>query len=106
VDGIKEKKGENIIVIDLKNNLNAPCDFFVICSAKSKVQINAIANSIENTLLTKLKIKKWQDEGKVIKEELIRKVDHIRKEILIRKDHIRTKKKRLAQSSRFVFWID
>ena len=64
MDGIKEKKGENIIVIDLKNNLNAPCDFFVICSAKSKVQINAIANSIENTLLTKLKIKKWQDEGK------------------------------------------
>ena len=64
VDGIKEKKGKDIIVIDLKNNTNAPCSFFVICSAGSKTQINAIANNIEYVLLNKLNIKKWQDEGK------------------------------------------
>ncbi len=63
-NGIKEKKGEDIIVIDLKNNTNAPCDFFIICSAKSKVQINAIANNIEEILLVNLKIKKWRDEGR------------------------------------------
>ena len=63
-DGIKEKKGEDIIVIDLKKNLNAPCDFFIICSAKSKVQINAIANNVEKILLKNLKLKKWHDEGR------------------------------------------
>ena len=64
VDGIQEKKGHNITIIDFKNNLNAPCTYFVICSANSKTQINAIANNIEEVLLKNLKLKKWHDEGK------------------------------------------
>ena len=64
IDGIQDKKGHNITIIDLKKNRNAPCEYFVICSAKSKIQINAIANHIEEVLLNKLKLKKWGDEGR------------------------------------------
>ena len=63
IDGIQEKKGHNITIIDFKN-LNAPCTYFVICSANSKTQINAIANNIEEILLKKMKLKKWHDEGR------------------------------------------
>ena len=64
IDGIQEKKGHNITIIDFKKNLNAPCTYFVICSANSKTQINAIANNIEEILFKKMKLKKWHDEGR------------------------------------------
>lgn len=64
IEGIKEKKGEDIILIDLNDIIHAPCSFFVICSANSKTQINAIANNIEKLMLNQLKIKIWNQEGK------------------------------------------
>tara|TARA_Y100000994_G_scaffold245486_1_gene247158 strand:- start:268 stop:609 length:342 start_codon:yes stop_codon:yes gene_type:complete len=64
IDGIQEKKGYNITIIDFNEKLSAPCAYFVICSANSKTQINAIADSIEEVLLKKLKLKKWHDEGR------------------------------------------
>lgn len=64
VDAIEEKKGEDIAIIDFKNNTNSPCSFFIICSAKSKIQINAIASNIEKIVLKKRKLKKWRDEGR------------------------------------------
>ena len=83
VDGIKDKKGKDIIVLDLQNNINSPCLFFVICSAQSKIQINAIANNIENLLLKQLNTKKWKDEGQGSNWRLLDYVDiviHILKE--------------------------
>ena len=82
-DGIKEKNGKDIIVLDLQKNINSPCSFFIICSAGSKRQINAIANNIECVLLDTLKIKKWKDEGKDSNWRLIDYADvviHIFKE--------------------------
>ena len=64
INGILEKKGHDIVVIDFKNNSNAPCSFFIICSARSKIRINSIANNIEKILLNKLKVKNWRDEGR------------------------------------------
>ena len=82
-DGIKDKNGKDIIVLDLQENINSPCSFFIICSARSKTQINAIANSIEHVLFNKLKRKKWKDEGRGSNWRLIDYADiviHILKE--------------------------
>ncbi|MGY6561307.1 MAG: ribosome silencing factor [Luteibaculaceae bacterium] len=46
--GIEEKKGKDITIIDLKETDNSVCDFFVICSATSTTQAEAICNSIED----------------------------------------------------------
>jgi ribosome-associated protein len=48
IHAIQEKKGENIISLDLRKIHEAVADFFIICEAKSHVQIKAIADYIED----------------------------------------------------------
>ena len=64
IDKIKEKKGLDIVVVDLINILNAPCSFFVICTAKSQTQINAIASNIQGKLKEELNLTAWKEEGR------------------------------------------
>jgi ribosome-associated protein len=47
LDAIKEKKGENIISLDLRKIDEAVSDFFILCEAGSHIQIKAIADNIE-----------------------------------------------------------
>ena len=47
LNAIQEKKGENIVSLDLKKIDEAVADFFILCEARSNIQINAIAQSIE-----------------------------------------------------------
>ena len=47
---IKEKKGEEIVSLDLKKIDEAVADFFILCEAKSHVQIKAIADFVEETV--------------------------------------------------------
>ncbi len=44
---IQDKKGENIISMDLRKIPEAVADFFVICEATSTTQVKAIADYIE-----------------------------------------------------------
>jgi len=46
VNAIKDKKGEDIISLDLKKIDEAVADFFVLCDAKSHIQVKAIADHI------------------------------------------------------------
>lgn len=48
IHAIQEKKGENIISLDLRKIHEAVADFFIICEAKSHVQVKAIADYIED----------------------------------------------------------
>ena len=64
IDAIKEKKGMEIIVIDLKSTTHAPSDFFVICSATSNTQINAIADNVVCFLKKISNLNIWQTEGR------------------------------------------
>jgi ribosome-associated protein len=48
VHGIQEKKGNDIIRLDLRNIHSSVADFFIICHAESSNQIKAIAKSIED----------------------------------------------------------
>lgn len=47
IHAIKEKKGENIVALDLKKIDEAVADFFILCEAQSNTQIRAIAASIQ-----------------------------------------------------------
>ena len=47
INAIQEKKGENIISLDLRKIPEAVADFFIICEAGSTTQVKAIADYIE-----------------------------------------------------------
>lgn len=46
--GMQDKKAQDIAVIDLRSQKNAIADFFVICSGTSNIQVESIADSIED----------------------------------------------------------
>jgi hypothetical protein len=46
IQGIQEKKGKDIVCLDLKNIENAVCSYFIVCHGDSNTQVNAIADSI------------------------------------------------------------
>ncbi len=68
VKGIQEKKGSNIVILDLKDIGNAIADYFVICTGNSDSQIDALANSIEETVFKETKQGPWHREGLKNKE--------------------------------------
>lgn len=44
--GIQEKKGEDIVIIDLRKIEGAICNYFVIAQGNSPTQVEAIADSV------------------------------------------------------------
>jgi ribosome-associated protein len=61
-ESILEKKGREIINIDLSGLTYAACDNFIICHGDSVTQVRTIAGSIEEKL-EKLKIRVSHKEG-------------------------------------------
>ena len=50
IKGIFEKKGQNVLKIDLRKLENRITDYFIICQAPSGTQVGAICDSIEDTV--------------------------------------------------------
>jgi ribosome-associated protein len=46
VEGIRDKKGKNIVQLDLRKLGDAPADFFIICEGDSNTHVKAITDSI------------------------------------------------------------
>lgn len=63
IEAIKEKKGHEIVLLDLKKVENSVCEYFVVCSGDSSTQVSAIANSIDEEVKKKLKEDAWHKEG-------------------------------------------
>ncbi len=63
VNGIQEKKGENIVTLDLRGLDGAVTDYYVVCEATSTTQVGAIADSIENEVRKACGEKPWHVEG-------------------------------------------
>ncbi len=63
IEAIRDKKGEHITTIDLRNISDAVVDFFVLCDANSSTQVKAISESIEEKTRTELNEKPWHIEG-------------------------------------------
>ena len=51
IHGMQEKKGNEIVRLDLRNIFSSVSDYFVICHADSSTQVKAIANSVEEEIL-------------------------------------------------------
>lgn len=68
VKGMQEKKASNIVVLNLKSLKNAVSDYFVIASASSDTQLDAIASSIEEEIYKATRQNPWQSEGRTNKE--------------------------------------
>jgi ribosome-associated protein len=63
VEGILEKKGKEIILLDLQKVSFAFCDNFIICHADSNSQVSAIADSIEKKVKEELNVRPHHREG-------------------------------------------
>lgn len=63
IAAIQDKKGENIISLDLRKINEAVADFFIICEASNQPQIRAIAEYIEDRVAVKCEEKPYHHEG-------------------------------------------
>ena len=63
IHGIQEKKGNDIVRLDLRNLKSSVSDYFVICHADSGTQVKAIANSIEDEIFKATGQDPWRKEG-------------------------------------------
>lgn len=63
IAAIQEKKGENIISLDLRKINEAVADFFIVCEAGNSTQIKAIADNVENKVFEKCSEKPYHHEG-------------------------------------------
>jgi ribosome-associated protein len=63
INGIQEKKGNDIVRLDLRNIRSSVSDYFVICHAESTTQVKAIAGSVEEEVYKALKQDPWRKEG-------------------------------------------
>nr|WP_299033127.1 ribosome silencing factor [uncultured Tenacibaculum sp.] len=63
IKGIDDVKGEDIQLLDLREIENTVCDYFVVCSANSNTQVNAISGSVQKVVSKELKDKPWHIEG-------------------------------------------
>ncbi len=63
VDSIQEKKGKEIVSLKLKKIPNAVCDYFIICHGTSKIQVEAIAESVEEEVKKAFGYNPWHKEG-------------------------------------------
>ena len=61
--GIQEKKGNDIVRLDLRNIFSSVADYFVICHAESSTQVKAIADSVEKEIYKATQQEPWKKEG-------------------------------------------
>jgi ribosome-associated protein len=63
IHGMQEKKGNDLVRLDLRNINSSVADYFVICHADSATQVKAIANSVEEEIYKAVQQDPWRKEG-------------------------------------------
>lgn len=63
IKAIQDKKGENIVSLDLRKIHEAVADFFIICQASSTTQVKAIADAVEHEVKLELEENPYRHEG-------------------------------------------
>lgn len=61
--GLREKKGKDIVTLDLRNITTSVTDFFVICTGDSNTHVMGLSNSVEEEVRKRLRDKPWHIEG-------------------------------------------
>ncbi|HHZ64734.1 MAG TPA: ribosome silencing factor [Flavobacteriales bacterium] len=63
IESIQEKKGCEIIKMDLRRVTGAICDYFIICHGNSHIQVDAIASFVEEEVKNKTSLIAKPKEG-------------------------------------------
>ena len=63
IHGMQEKKGNDLVRLDLRSVNSSVADYFVICHADSATQVKAIANSVEEEIYKAVQQDPWRKEG-------------------------------------------
>ncbi len=64
VEAIQDKKGKNIVSLDMTGFDGAICSHFIVCHADSTTQVEAISNGVEEMMEKKLGEKLYRVEGR------------------------------------------
>ena len=75
IKAIQDKKGENIISLDLRKIPEAVADFFIICQANSNTQIKAIADFVEEEVKDKAGEIAYKHEGRQAQQWIL--IDYV-----------------------------
>ncbi len=75
INAIQEKKGENIISLDLRKIPEAVADFFIICEATNNTQLKAIADFIEFDVKEKCGEAAYKHEGRQAQQWIL--IDYV-----------------------------
>lgn len=62
-NAIVDKKGEDVVILDISDLEGTICDYFVVCTATSTVQCGAIADNVEKETFEKLREKVIRVQG-------------------------------------------
>jgi ribosome-associated protein len=71
VRGLQDRKGSDIVVLNLKELKNAVADYFIIASASSDTQLDALARSVEEEVEKVTGQAPWQSEGRTNREWIL-----------------------------------
>lgn len=63
IEGILKIKGKDPLSLDLTEIENAVCKYFIICHGDSNTQVDALANSVIETVREETGEKVWHKEG-------------------------------------------
>lgn len=63
IEGLVEKKGLEIVRLDLRGIPQAVCDFFVVCSGTSSTHVNGLSDSVDEIVKKKTGEDPWHVEG-------------------------------------------
>lgn len=71
IESLQDKKGKDIVVMDLRHLSSAITDYFVLCTGDSDTHIKALCDSVEDKVREKLHEKPWHIEGKEFKKWIL-----------------------------------
>lgn len=63
VEAIQDRKGKEIVVMDLSKLEQSIADFFIICHGTSNVQVDAISDFVDRHIKTELQTSPLHKEG-------------------------------------------
>lgn len=75
ITAIQEKKGNNIVSLDLRKIPEAVADFFIICEATNPNQLKAIADNVEHLVKQHCEENPFKHEGRQAEQWIL--IDYV-----------------------------
>jgi ribosome-associated protein len=75
INAIYEKKGENVISLDLRKIPEAVADFFIVCEANNPSLVKAVADEVEHQVKEKCGENPYKHEGQQAQQWIL--IDYV-----------------------------